>query len=101
MLQLLPTFAALSVALLSGVQAYPFMAFPELLGKDGMKRSLEGVETDFLKRAGVPAVVPFPDNMGLGNEGRPYIFDASLQHVDLVHQYPWKAPGPTDQRGPW
>jgi hypothetical protein len=105
MLQLLPSFAALGVALLSGANAYPFMMFPELLGKDGMKRSMQGIETDFLKRAGVPAVgdpapIPFPDNFGLGNEGRPYIFDPAAQYVDLENQFPWQAPGPTDQRGP-
>lgn len=75
--------------------------FPELLGKDVLSRSLKkGIDADFLKRAGVPSLGSFPDNMGLANEGRPYIFDAALQAVDVVNQYPWQAPGPTDQRGP-
>lgn len=100
-MQLLPTFAVLGTALLSGAHAYPFMMFSELLGKDVLSRSLKkGIDADFLKRAGVPSLGSFPDNMGLGNEGRPYIFDAASQAVDVVNQYLWQAPGPTDQRGP-
>lgn len=99
-MQLITTFAAISAALLSGAHAYPFMMFPELIGKDAMQRSMDNVDVEFLKRAGVPAVVPFPDNMGLGNEGRPYIFDEKLQKVDLTGDHEWRAPGPDDQRGP-
>ncbi|UZJ54596.1 hypothetical protein CBS101457_003916 [Exobasidium rhododendri] len=100
-MQLLPTFATLATVVIGSAQAYPFMLFPEILGKDAISRSLkETLETDFMKRAGVPAVVPFPDNMGLGNEGRPYIFDEALQYVDLTGDNEWQAPGPTDQRGP-
>lgn len=100
-MQLVSSFAAIAAVLLSGAHAYPFMMFPEMLGKEAVERSLkEGMESDFLKRAGVPSLGSFPDNMGLANEGRPFIFDEKLQFVDLTGDHEWRAPGPTDQRGP-
>ena len=100
-MQLLPTFAGLAAVLLSGAHAYPFMLFPDMIGKDAIERSLkDGLDTDFLKRAGLPAVADFPDNFGLANEGRPFIFDEKLQFIDLTGEHEWRAPGPTDQRGP-
>jgi hypothetical protein len=100
-MKVLVLFPILGIALLSGAYAYPSYAFTDLIEKKALHRSLnEALKGDFFKRAGLPAVIDFPDNFGLANEGRPYIFDQRLQHIDLVHNYPWKEPGPSDQRGP-